>query len=64
LPCAYGAYELALMVATPFLGGVGSFTVPIVGRIGFLNVVWLIGLVAVCEIIRLLNPIRRGRAMS
>jgi hypothetical protein len=29
-----------------------------------LNVTWLIGLVAVCESIRLLNPFRRGRAVS
>jgi hypothetical protein len=27
LICAYGAYELALFAATPFLGGAGAFTV-------------------------------------
>ena len=64
LACAYGAYELALFAATPFLGGTGSFTTAIIGRIGLLNVAWLIGLVATCEIVRLINPFRRGRAIS
>ena len=30
LICAYGAYELALFAATPFLGGAGAFTIAIV----------------------------------
>jgi len=60
----YAAYELALLAATPFLGGAGSFTAVIVGRIGLTNVVWLIGLVAACEIVRTLNPVRRGRIFS
>jgi hypothetical protein len=64
LACAYAAYELALLAATPFLGGAGSFTGAIIGRIGLLNVVWLIGLVATCEIARLLNPFKRGHAVS
>jgi hypothetical protein len=54
--CAYGAYELALFAATPFLGGAGAFTAAIVARLGMVSLVWLIGLVAVCEIVRLLNP--------
>jgi hypothetical protein len=61
---AYGAYELVLFAATPFLGGSGAFTTAIIARLGLLNVAWLIGLVAVCEIIRLLNPFRRRRAAS
>jgi len=64
LVCAYGAYELALFAATPFLGGAGAFTMAIVGRRGLLNVVWLIGLVGACEIVRLINPFGRGRAAS
>lgn len=59
---AYGAYELVLFAATPFLGGAGDFTAAIVARLGLLSAVWLIGLVAVCEIIRLCNPVRRDRA--
>jgi hypothetical protein len=64
LICAYAAYELVLFAATPFLGGAGAFTVAIVTRIGLSNVAWLIGLVAVCEIVRLLDPFRRRRAAS
>ena len=64
LACAYGAYELVLLAATPFLGGASSFTAAIVSRIGFLNVAWLIGLVAACEIVRLVNPFKRGHAVS
>jgi hypothetical protein len=61
---AYGAYELALFAATPFLGGAGAFTTAIVARLALLNMVWLVGLVAACEIVRLLNPFGRGRAIS
>ena len=64
LVCALGAYELALFAATPFLGGAGSFTTAIIGRIGLLNAAWLIGLVAACEVIRLVNPFKRGHAVS
>jgi hypothetical protein len=53
LVAAYAAYELALFAATPFLGGEGVFTAAIVGRLGRLNAVWLIGLVAALETVRL-----------
>ena len=62
LVCAYGAYQIALLAATPVLGGAGAFTPAIVGRLGLLNVAWLIGLVAACEIVRLLNPFTTRRA--
>jgi hypothetical protein len=58
---AYAVYELALLAATPFLGGEGAFTAAIVTRIGLTSAVWLAGLVAVCEIVRLVDPF--GRAM-
>lgn len=61
---AYAAYELVLLAATPFLGGAGSFTAAVFGRIGLLNVAWLIGLVAACEIVRLANPFKRGHMVS
>jgi hypothetical protein len=64
LACAYCAYELVLFAATPFLGGAGAFTAAIVSRLGALNVVWLIGLVVACEVIRLLNPFSRRHALS
>ena len=60
----YGAYELALLAATPFLGGADNFTAAIVGRIGVLNIAWLIGLVAACEIVRLVNPFKRDHVVS
>lgn len=61
---AYGVYELVLLAVTPFLGGAGSFTAAIITRLGLLNIGWLVGLVAVCEIVRLVNPVRRGHAIS
>ena len=64
LICGYGVYELALLAATPLLGGADSFTAAIVGRIGVSNVAWLIGLVAACEIVRLANPFKRGHMVS
>jgi hypothetical protein len=57
LICACVAYELTLFTATPFLGGAGAFTVTIMARLGFLNLAWLIGLVAICAIVRLINPL-------
>jgi hypothetical protein len=62
LLCAFGAYELALFAVTPVLGGDGAFTTAIVTRVGLLNIAWLIGLVAACEIVRLIMPVR-GHAL-
>ena len=64
LACAYAAYELTLFAATPFLGGAGAFTISMVARLGVLSALWLIGLVAVCEIIRMIDALRRGHAVS
>jgi hypothetical protein len=61
LVAAYAVYEFALLAASPFLGGEGAFTAAIVTRIGLTSAVWLAGLVAVCEIVRLIDPF--GRAM-
>jgi len=60
----YGVYEVALLATPPFLGGASAFNATIVARIGALNAVWLIGLVATCEIVRLVNPFKRGRMAS
>ena len=64
LVAAYAAYELALFPATPFLGGEGAFTAAIVSRLGILNILWLIGLVAASEAARLLNQYRRQQTAS
>jgi hypothetical protein len=61
---AFGAYEVVLFAVTPFLGGAASFTAAIIARLGLLNAGWLIGLVAVCEIVRLGRTMRRGHAVS
>ncbi|MBW7968725.1 hypothetical protein [Bradyrhizobium sp. BR 10289] len=61
---AFAAYELALFAATPLLGGEGAFTAAIVTRIGLTSAVWLAGLVAACEIVRLVRPFGRKGAMS
>ena len=59
LVAAYAAYELALLAATPLLGGEGAFTAAVVTRIGLTSAAWLAGLVAACEIVRLVDPDRR-----
>jgi hypothetical protein len=64
LIAAYAAYELVLFAATPFLGGEGTFTVAIVGRLGVLSVLWLIGLIAACEVVRLVNAARRRQTAA
>ena len=64
LVAAYAVYELALLAATPLLGGEGAFTAAIVTRIGLTSAAWLAGLVAACEIVRLVDPFRRKGAMS
>jgi hypothetical protein len=61
---AYAAYELVLFAATPFLGGAEDFTAAIVGRLGLLSVIWAIGLVAACEVARLLNHALRHQTVS
>jgi hypothetical protein len=61
---AYAAYELALFAVTPILGGEGAFTAEIVGRLGLLSLFWLVGLVAACEVFRLLASARRRQALS
>ena len=60
----YATYELVLFAATPFLGGEGAFTAAIIVKIGMLNIIWLIGLVAVSKAMRLLNPYRRHQTAS
>jgi hypothetical protein len=64
LVVAYTTYELVLFAATPVLGGEGAFTAAIIGRIGVLNILWLIGLVAASETVRLLNLYLRHRTAS
>lgn len=64
LVAAYAVYELALLAATPFLGGEGAFSAAVVARIGLTSAAWLAGLVAVCEIVRLVDPLGRKGMIS
>ena len=50
LLAAYVAYEVVLFAFTPVLGG--AFTVAMIARIGSLNVLWMIGLVAAYELLK------------
>ncbi|WP_439399842.1 hypothetical protein ACRQ5Q_20685 [Bradyrhizobium sp. PMVTL-01] len=59
LAVAYTTYELVLFAATPALGGEAGFTAAIVPRLGLISAVWLAGLVAVCELVRLVAPFGR-----
>jgi hypothetical protein len=54
LLAAYVAYEVILFAFTPVLGGAGAFTVAIVARIGLLNALWMIGLVAAYELLKVI----------
>ncbi|MGY3035801.1 hypothetical protein ACVIIV_004971 [Bradyrhizobium sp. USDA 4354] len=64
LIAAYAVYEIALLAATPFLGGEGAFTAAVVTRIGLTSAAWLAGLVSACEIVRLVDPFGRKSAVS
>lgn len=59
---AYAAYEVVLLAAALVLGGTGAFTIAIIARLGLLNVIWMIGLVAACEIAALLVAATRHRS--
>lgn len=64
LVAAYVAYELTLLAATPMLGGTAAFTADIVARLGLTSIGWLIGLTAICEIVRLIIVMHRNRQRS
>lgn len=61
---AYAAYEVILFAFTFLLGGAGAFKLPIIVRVGLINVLWLIGLVAVCAAVRLLRSMSGRRVAS
>ena len=58
---AYAVYEIVLLAFAPALGGSGAFTMTIIARLGLLNVLWMLGLVAACEIAALLIAATRRR---
>jgi hypothetical protein len=56
--------DLRLFPAALSWAAFGAFTAAIVAQLGLLSALWLIGLVAVCEIVQVLNPFSRGRTVS
>jgi len=60
---AYAAFEMVLFAATRLLGCAGDFTAAIIGRLGVLNVSWLIGLVAACGVVRFLIRLAERRML-
>jgi hypothetical protein len=52
---AYAAYEVVLFAFTFLLGGGGAFKLPIIVRLGLVNLLWLIGLIALCAAMRQLG---------
>jgi hypothetical protein len=64
LMAAYATYELVLFAAAVFLGGSENFTPVIIGRLALLSVLWTMGLVAVCEIVRFVDPVLRRLTVS
>jgi hypothetical protein len=61
---AYSVYEVTLFAFTPLLGGVGAFTPHIILRLGALNLLWLIGLSAVCVVCRHLGAVSQRSIQS
>jgi len=50
----FALYEAGLLGAALFLGGVETFSPAIIARLGFINVVWLVCLVALNELVAVL----------
>lgn len=63
LVCAYAAYEVVLLAATPALGGAVNFAVAVVAKIGLTSMAWLVGLIAACEIVRMFTQLRLRRTV-
>jgi hypothetical protein len=61
--CAYAAYEVVLLAATPALGGAVNFAVAVVAKIGLTSMAWLVGLIAACEIVRMFTQLRLRRTV-
>ena len=48
---AFGGYEASLFVSALFLGGVETFSPAIIAQIGFVNLLWFVGLIALNELV-------------
>jgi hypothetical protein len=61
---AYAVYDGMSFAAIPPLGGAYGFAVAILSRHAALDPLWLIELVAACEVFRLLNPLGRRELLN
>lgn len=50
----YAVYEMTLLVAALFLGGIETFSAVVIAQLGLVNLVWLAGLVALNELVAVL----------
>lgn len=48
---AYAIYEVALLVTALFLGGIETFSLSTIARLGLVNLFWLVGLVVLNELV-------------
>ena len=55
LVACYAVYELVMLAMVPMLGGIESFSLEIVGRLAFVNAIWLAGLLVAYELLRRVN---------
>jgi hypothetical protein len=55
LVVCYAVYELIMLAMVPALGGIESFSLDIVGRLAFVNAIWLAGLIVAYELLRRVN---------
>jgi hypothetical protein len=55
LVACYAVYELIMLAMVPALGGGESFSLDIVGRLAFVNAIWLAGLIVAYELLRRVN---------
>jgi hypothetical protein len=51
----YAVYEMTLLVSALFLGGLETFSLLVIAQIGLVNLLWLVGLVALNELVAILG---------
>jgi hypothetical protein len=56
----YATYEASLSVAALFLGGVETFSPAVITQIGLVNLAWLVGLVALNELVLIVGKLWVG----
>jgi hypothetical protein len=57
LMAAYAVYEIVLLALVPVLGGGDAFTAEIVGRLAFVNAIWLAAIIVAYELLQRINGV-------